>query len=69
MKIDFSQIDNSVINDMALTLAIFIFGTAIVGGVVAGLLSRFRVPMFIANPVITAVILGCFYFWATHFLD
>lgn len=69
MQIDFSQIDKSVINDMALTLAIFVFGTALVGGVVAGLLNRFRVLMFIASPIVTAAVLGCFYFWATHFLD
>lgn len=68
MEIDFSTIDTSIIDGMALTFAIFAFGTIAVLTILAVLMSRLKFPEFIARPIITFAALGCLYYWAKNFL-
>ncbi|AQQ55274.1 hypothetical protein [Planococcus lenghuensis] len=68
MALDLSKVDTSVIDSMAVTLAIFMFGTVIILTVLAGIMSRLRFPRIIMQPVITFAALGCLYYWAKYFL-
>lgn len=52
MSLDLSKVDTSVIDGMAMTLAIFVFGTVIILAVLAGIMSRLRFPKIIMQPVI-----------------
>lgn len=67
MKIDFSPLQ-PLMNEMAATLAIFVFGTLIVVTVMAGIMTKLRFPKFIIHPAITFMVLGCLYYWAKYFL-
>lgn len=68
MGIDFSTIDTSVIDGMALTLAVFAFGTIAVLIVLAGLLSLFKIPRMMRQPIITFAAIGCLFYWVNNFL-
>ena len=69
MQIDFSKIDNTIFNEMALTLTIFVLGTAVVAWIIGIVLSKLKMPMFIVNPIITIAVIGCLYYWAKYFLS
>lgn len=69
MGIDFSQVDTSIINRMALFLALLAAGCVILPILVGSLLKIIKMPAFIVNAGITCTGLGWFYYWATQILS
>lgn len=59
--IDFSQIDTSVMDQIAIKLGIFAFVSITIMVFVAGLLTRIKVPAYIVRPVTGFTMIGCLY--------
>lgn len=59
--IDFSQIDTSAIDQIAIKIGIFAFVSITVMVIVAGLLTRFRVPGWVVRLVTGFTMIGCLY--------
>ncbi|MGL3064724.1 hypothetical protein [Planococcus sp. SE5179] len=69
MQIDFSQIDTSVINRMALFLGILAIGCLLIPMLVGGILKIIRMPFFIVRIGVACAGLGWFYYWVTQILS
>lgn len=69
MQIDFSQVDTSVIDRMALFIGILATGCLILPLLVGGTLKVLRMPFFIVRIGIACAGLGWFYYWATQILN
>jgi len=65
---DFSVVDNSIINDMALTLTVLIIGSLMITLGVVGILNMFKAPKILVRVLIPLVFLGYCYFWVNFFL-
>lgn len=59
--IDFSQIDTSAMDQIAIKLGIFAFVSITIMVFVAGLLTRIKVPAYIVRPVTGFTMIGCLY--------
>lgn len=68
MQNDFSIVDNTIINEMALTFAIFILGSLLITLIVVGMFNMFKFPKTIIKVLIPVVVLGYGYFWVHYFL-
>lgn len=68
MQIDFSQIDTSVFDRMALFIGILAAGCLLFPLLVGGLLKIIRMPFFVIRIGVAGAGLGWFYYWATHIL-
>lgn len=69
MPIDFSLIDTSIINRMALFLGILAIGCLLLPLLVGGVLKIIRMPLFIVRIGVTFTGLSWFYYWATQILS
>lgn len=69
MQIDFSQVDTSVIDRMALFIGILGAGCILFPLLVGGLLKMLHVPYFIVRTGVACTGLGWFYYWATRILS
>lgn len=61
MLIDFSQVDTSALGQIAIKLGIFAIVSITVLVVVAGLLTRLKVPAWVVRPVTGFTMIGCLY--------
>ncbi len=69
MPIDFSQIDTSIINRMALFIGILAVGCLLLPLLVGGVLKIIRMPLFIVRIGVTFTGIGWLYYWATQILS
>lgn len=69
MVIDFSQVDNGVIDRMALYLGILIIGGVFLSLMVECILRILKMPDFIRQSGTAVLILGWAYYWATQILN
>lgn len=69
MPIDFSQIDTSIINRMALFMGVLAIGCFFLPVLIGGVLKIMRMPLFIVRTGVTVAGLGWLYYWATHILS
>lgn len=69
MPIDFSQIDTSIINRMALFIGILAAGCLLLPLLVGGVLKIIRMPLFIVRIVMTFTGIGWLYYWSTQILS
>ncbi|TWT13285.1 hypothetical protein [Planomicrobium sp. CPCC 101079] len=68
MQIDFSEIDTSAYNEMAIAMFIFVLGIAAAAWLISAVLSQLKVPAVVVNTIITLIVLGCLYYGARYFL-
>ena len=69
MPIDFSQIDTSIINRMALFLGVLAAGCLFLPVLIGGVLKIMRMPSFIIRTGVMVTGLGWLYYWATQILS
>ncbi|QDY46945.1 hypothetical protein FK545_20280 (plasmid) [Planococcus glaciei] len=69
MQIDFSQVDTSVIDRMALFMGILAADCLLLPLLVGGMLKVMRMPFFMVRIGIVSAGLGWFYYWATQILS
>jgi hypothetical protein len=69
MQIDFSQVDTSVIDRMALFIGILAAGCLLLPLVAGGILKILRMPFFIVRIGVVCAGLGWCYYWATQILS
>lgn len=69
MIIDFSQVDNGVIDRMALFIGILIIGGIFISLIVELILKVLKVPNFIRQIGLTVSTLGWAYYWTTQILN
>ena len=69
MQIDFSQIDTSVFDRMALFIGILAAGCVLLPMLVGGMLKIIKMPFFIVRIGVGFTGLGWFYYWATEVLS
>lgn len=67
MELDFSGLQ-PLMNEMVFSLAIFIFGTLIVVSLVADVMDKLKFPLFIMQPAITLLVIGCLFYWTKYIL-
>ncbi|PSL41663.1 hypothetical protein B0H99_102347 [Planomicrobium soli] len=68
MKIDFSEIDTSVYNEMAIAMFIFVIGIGATAWLVGAVLSMLKVPPVVVNTIVALIVIGCLYYGASYFL-
>lgn len=69
MQIDFSQVDTSVIDRMALFMGILAAECLLLPLLVGRMLKVIRMPFFMVRIGIASSGLGWFYYWATQILS
>ncbi|EIM08332.1 hypothetical protein A1A1_01333 [Planococcus antarcticus DSM 14505] len=69
IMIDFSQVDTSIINRMALFIGILAGGCIFFPLVAGGMLKIIKMPFFIVRIELACAGLGWFYYWATQILS
>lgn len=68
MQIDFSQVDTSVVDRMALFFVYLAAGCIVLPFIVGWMLKIIRMPFFIIRILVVCTSLGWFYYWATSIL-
>lgn len=69
MTIDFSQIDTSSIDRMAVLFGIFLAGGLLFPILIGVILKMIRLPLYIVKFGAMCAVFGWFYYWAINILD
>lgn len=69
MQIDFSQIDTSIIDRMALFIGILAAGCVCFPLLIGGVLKIIKMSSYIVRTGVAFTGLGWFYYWATQILN